>query len=260
MDWWPAVAIEEGTSLTFNPASALVQAMDDDPNLSQQIRGYLLWDEPDMSGTYRSLATLRAWHTAFRERDSTRPIYMNFGWWPVRNQGFAWGPEGASPQFVNELWREQQELTDVLCCDDYQWIATSSDGNTGIGGVWEYAAQVKRLGEIDDDRKPKWVIVETTSQIGDAVPDPADVDKAIWAGIIAGARGIAHRRARPGDRVHHVEPDRRSDRWHLRRADPLRITPEREQLPDPGPRHPAGNDDVHIDDPVTGRRNPDRDR
>lgn len=192
MDWWPALDIESQT-LTFNPAATLVQEMEDDPDLASQITGYLLWDEPDMAGTYRPLTTLRAWHTAIRKRDSTRPIYMNFGWWPVRNQGFAWAPSGSSaphPQVVNELWREQQELTDIMCCDDYQWIADFSAGITGVGGVWCYAEQVHRMGEIDDGRKPKWMIVETTSQIGDAVPDPDDVDKAIWAGIIAGARGV----------------------------------------------------------------------
>lgn len=190
MDWWPAISIDQAT-LTFNPAQELLLAMDEYPDMADQIVGYLLWDEPDMSGTYRTPELMKTWRDAVRSRDSTRPFYFTFGLWAARNQGFGWSPSGATPQTVNELWRTWSELADVLACDDYQFVATNSPGAAGgYGGVWCYAAQVKRMQEITDGRKPIWAVVESTSQVGDSTPTPANFTKSCWAAIIAGARGI----------------------------------------------------------------------
>lgn len=193
MDWWVATSMDTLTvNPPYNPSASLVQLMADEPDMAEQVVGYLLWDEPDMSGTYHTPELLREWHSAMRQRDSTRPFYMNFGLWTARNQGFGWAPTGASPITVNEYWRAWSELTDIMSCDDYQWFGLDGKGHAsvGTGGVWAYAAQIGRMREITDGRKPLWAVIETTSMVDDTTPDPDDVVKSIWASIIAGARGI----------------------------------------------------------------------
>lgn len=186
MDWWPYLDAGSGTS-TFNPTSELVQLMADEPGLAAAVRGYLLDDEPDLVAPYRSPDLLRAWVNAIRQKDSLRPIYLGFGRFMTRNQGFFGMPVGASMQTVNDLWRQWAGCADVIGCDDYSWY--DDNNSSGNFGVWAYAAQIGRLREISDDSKPVWGIVETCARVAGA-PVPEDIRKAVWAMLIAGARGL----------------------------------------------------------------------
>lgn len=181
MDWWPAIA---GGGVD---AQNVLQAQTENAGIASQVVGYHLDDEPDMSFPYRSPDLIRTWLNYVRQRDSTKPIYVGFGIWAVRNQGFAWSPQGASALTVNQLWRQWADMADIVSCDDY---TQSAPGNYG---TWAYAAQVARMREITDDAKPVWITIETTWPNGATavgVPTPDSVRKTVWATLIAGARGV----------------------------------------------------------------------
>jgi len=179
MDWWPVIG-------TLSPAE-MVSLYAEEPDIAESVVGYQLWDEPDLTGTFQPPATLRAWTNGMRVRDSTRPIYLGFGLMATRNQGFFGAPAGGAMLTLNEYWREWADCCDIIACDDYSWYYDNNA--SGNFGVWAYAQQVGRMREICDDAKPVWLVVETTSQIVGA-PLPDDTVKAIWAALIAGARGI----------------------------------------------------------------------
>lgn len=189
MDWYPA--------LHGNDMRPIV-AVAEDPALAQQVRGYMLTDEPDLISPYNPPATVRSWHTAARYRDSTRPIYLNLSYLPVKTQGFQGNPVGASMQVKNAAWREYAAMPDILSCDFYSLAGSDSFGPSngelngesfGRYGIWAYPPQVRRMRDLSDDKVPIWGVVETTSQVPDR-PDPDQVVKAIWSLLIAGARGI----------------------------------------------------------------------
>lgn len=181
MDWYPSFTGAEGDEI--------LRTLDDYPDIAGQVRGYVIIDEPDMSAPYLSPTELRLRANYIKARDSTRPLYLTFGLWAVYNQGFAWSPQGASPQFVNEAWRAWSDCTDIVSCDAY--ALTDDRDPEGRLGVWAYAAQVGRMREVTDGTKPIWATIETTSQTP-AQPVPTDVAKATWAALIAGARGIVY--------------------------------------------------------------------
>jgi hypothetical protein len=179
MDWWPYI-----DPLDDN----LLRVQDEEPAIAAQIRGYQLDDEPDMStGNYRSPALLQTWVNYMRGRDSTKPLYLNFGIPPPVNQGFFHAPSGSSIQTANELWRQWASMADIISCDQYN-LADGTDPSHRYG-VWVYAAQIGRMREICDDTKPVWLVVETTSQTP-SQPTPTQVRQAVWAALIAGARGV----------------------------------------------------------------------
>lgn len=132
MDWWP--------TLGNLSAAELVATLTDEPDIAEQVVGYVLWDEPDLSATYVPPATLRAYVNGMHQRDSTRPIMLGFGKMAVRNQGFFGGPAGGSIQLLNEYWREWASIADVISCDDY--TLSPGDDPYQTFGVWAYAAQV----------------------------------------------------------------------------------------------------------------------
>jgi hypothetical protein len=179
MDWWPSF-------LGSDPAG-IVRVMADEPAIAAQIVGYHLDDEPDMSVPYRPPSLLRGWANGLRSVDSTRPIVMGMGRWAIRNQSFQWAPQGATAQTVNELWREWTACGDLITCDDY--TLTANEDPLGVWGIWAYALHVGRMNDITDSSKPVWVTVETTSGVP-GKPLPEEVRKAIWATLIAGAKGV----------------------------------------------------------------------
>jgi hypothetical protein len=78
-------------------------------------------------------------------------------------------------------------MADIISLDQYN-LADGTDPYDRYG-VWVYAQQVGRCREVCDDAKPVWLVIETTSQTP-AQPTPSQVTRAVWAALIAGARGI----------------------------------------------------------------------
>jgi hypothetical protein len=196
MDWWPTI---HGGDMG---APVVVQ---EDTALAALVRGYHLTDEPDLFSTpYSPPATVKAWRDACRLRDSTRPIFLDLSRFTVQNQGFAMQPPFAGITAWNQSWRDYAALADVLACDMYSLAASDSfdqgaqPGSANRYGLWTYPAQIRRMRNLNDGRTPVWGIVESTSQVPGA-PTPEQVRRAVWAQLIAGARGIMFFDHRFGD-------------------------------------------------------------
>lgn len=186
MDWWPSI---HGGDVTA------VVAVQEDTELASQVKGYLLTDEPDLNTPYNPPLTLLAWRNACRVIDSTRPIALNLSYNPVKNQGFTLQPPGAGALAWNQSWIDYAALCDVLSCDFYSLAASDSFDQNVLAsapnryGIWAYPPQVRRMSELCEGRQPIWGYVETTSQVP-SKPTPTQVERAAWALLIAGARGI----------------------------------------------------------------------
>lgn len=185
VDWYPA---------TYGNADPPI-VVQEDSALAAFVKGYQLADEPDLLTPWNSPATLRTWHSQIRHRDSTRPIYLGLSFNPVKNQGFIWQPPGVTPTNVNQEWRDYAALGDVLACDFYSLAAFDSFNRDALStwhnryGVWAYPAQIGRMRELNFDRAPVWGVVEITSQVP-GFPTAYQIRSAVWAQLIAGARGI----------------------------------------------------------------------
>jgi hypothetical protein len=186
MDWWPSI---HGGDMT---APVAVQ---EDTALATRVKGYLLTDEPDLNTPYNPPSTLLSWRNNCRRIDSTRPIALNLSYNPVKNQGFTLQPPGAGALAWNQSWIDYAALCDVLSCDFYSLAASDSFDQNVLAsapnryGIWAYPPQVKRMAELCEGSQPIWGYVETTSQVPSR-PTPTQVERAAWALLIAGAKGI----------------------------------------------------------------------
>lgn len=196
LDWYPAL---HTTTNGLGDMTAVVMVQED-PALAAHVVGYHLTDEPDLQDPYNDPDTVLAARNEARVRDSTRPIIMGLSYLPVKNQSFIWNPDGATPLVVNQVWRDFGAIPDIFKCDFYSLAGTdsyqpSSDELSGDSwgryGIWAYPRQIQRMRELTDDSRPIWGIVEATSQVPSR-PTPDQVEKAIWALLIAGARGILY--------------------------------------------------------------------
>jgi hypothetical protein len=164
--------------------TAGVQMVLTDPPLAALCKAYNYWDEPDMQGgSGASAETLRNNFVAVRKLDSSRPLYFGFGAFLLQGQSYAWYPNGASVEYVTNMWREQIELTDLGSADDYTM--------TGGQGIWQYGMQMDRLRDATDGRVPLMVAIETCIQVG-GIHNPTvdECKRAAMLSIIHGARWI----------------------------------------------------------------------
>ena len=166
-----------------------------DPELAAHVQGYVLGDEPDMAPTWVDAQTLRNWVTNIRKQDSSRPLFLNFGTAAALTEGWSFLIPGLSLTDHITKVLDQIGVADIVSCDYYNLEPKAS---SGFGGVWTYFAQVRRMRQFSDGLKPVWAIVETTSQ-EPGYPVPDDVEKAVWATLIAGAKGIIFFDHRFGD-------------------------------------------------------------
>lgn len=153
-----------------------------DSALSAQIKGYFLWDEPDMvhnGGTPEQL-----WDRLqnIRTVDSTRPIVLNLGQWPAQSISYQWWPVGAKVDEVTPMWRGYGEIPDVISCDWYNI-------NKPRLGIWTMPKQIQKMRQLSDGRLPVWAYIETCP-IEHSDPSPEQVKRAVWAAFIAGATAI----------------------------------------------------------------------
>jgi hypothetical protein len=175
-----------------------VQALDltpsfvaaEDPAFAARLKGYFVADEPDLIDTptegFRSPAMLRTWIDAVREIDTTRPCIINLGKVPPLTQVFYYKPAGATLLQASQYWRDWAALSDIMSCDFYNM---TSDQDEGRYGIWTYPVITRVMGMLSDGTKPIWGYVETTSQVPNE-PTPAQVYRAAWSHLIAGARGV----------------------------------------------------------------------
>lgn len=189
IDWWAPVV---GGVMDAPVAVQLDEA------LAARVVGYHLVDEPDLNTPYNSPSAIQAWRNTLRAIDSTRPTLLGLSKFVIINQGFVMQPPGAPITSWNDSWRQYAAVCDVLSADMYSLAGEDSYGPTNdelngggptVYGIWTYAEHIKRMNVLCDERIPVWGIIETTSEVPSR-PVPADVVKAAWAQLIAGARGL----------------------------------------------------------------------
>lgn len=157
-----------------------------DPELAERIRGYIVWDEPDMVHNGGYPHQVRDAVNQVRNRDSTRPVALNLGAWAPISISYQWWPVGASVQTLNQHWRQYGQIPDVISCD---WYAMNGKGNEQ-NGPWVYAIQVQKMRQLSDGRLPVFAYIETCPIQNASRPTPELVKQTCWVSIIAGAKGI----------------------------------------------------------------------
>ncbi|GGJ55635.1 DUF4082 domain-containing protein [Glutamicibacter ardleyensis] len=153
-----------------------------DPAISARVKGYFLWDEPDMvhnGGTPDQLWTRLS---NIRHVDSSRPIVLNLGQWPAQSISYQWWPVGAKVDDVTPMWYGYGEIPDVISCDWYNITKPRL-------GIWTMPKQVQKMRQLSHGRIPVWAYVETCP-IETSNPSPEQMKRAVWAAFIAGATGI----------------------------------------------------------------------
>jgi hypothetical protein len=182
MDWYPGVNGEE------DPTFLTQQRMVNDPEVAALIKGYYILDEPDIRFPYTPPTTVRNWINNIRKRDSTRPVSIVFSRVVGLNQDFIHQPQGSSMLQAWDLWRQWAAMIDTMDGDFYALGPSRAEGRFGI---WIYPAFIRRLGELNDHKTPISAAIDTASQ-DPGYPIPADVPKAAWATLIAGAKSISY--------------------------------------------------------------------
>lgn len=161
-----------------------------DPDLGTRVMGYFLCDEPDINPTYVGAQDARTKAADIRRVDSTRPLMVNFGIPIGFGTGFWYLQPGKDPNVAyTENWANVMDIipsADVISID---WYNLNPLDTAGFYGVWTYANNTTRLQQFGKGQKAVWGYIETASGYP-AYPTPDLVEQALWAHIIAGAKGI----------------------------------------------------------------------
>lgn len=149
-------------------------------------------DEPDNAQGRRlrgyappiAPAKVVADYRALRDRDPTRPVFLNLG------QGAAWdGWHGRGERSGHsEDYPEYLQGCDIGCFDIYPVTHPHRD----VQGKLEFVGRgVQRLRRWTSDQKPVWACIET-GHVGNAKvrPTPEQVRDEAWLAIACGASGL----------------------------------------------------------------------
>jgi hypothetical protein len=172
-------------------------AMAEDPVYAAHVKGYHIDDEPDLTFPYRPPELNLQWIQELRRIDSTRPTMLGFSF-VVAVPVFYSQPQGVPYDSAQASWKQWAALPDILMGDFYTLSSGHDLNPSGHYGVWMYAKFTERLRMLGEGRNPILATIETTAQRPNQ-PDPADVVKACWASLIAGAQGIIFFDHRFGD-------------------------------------------------------------
>ncbi len=154
-----------------------------------QLRGWLMDDEPDNAqplpgGGYGSCVlpgevaeVARKW----RERDTTRPVFLNLGQAVINT---AYKGRGSICSRHDEHYPEYIRAADIVSYDVYPV-------NSNLP-LWYVGAGVRRLRGWANYEKPVWNCIETASIRGRATPTPDDIKSEVWMSIINGSMGIVY--------------------------------------------------------------------
>jgi hypothetical protein len=194
-DHWPLV--DYGDDYTGGTVFDVLN----DPAYGACVTGYYMSDEPDLvklpltpggPPEYRSPTVFQGWINLVRDIDSTRPMMIGLSEISGFNGNFyALSPDGEGKMTsYNKSLLAYSDMSDMLDGDMYALASTDDlETNGAVGGVWSQGVFAARLREITRDRKPFFLDIETTSS-KPGEPTPDQVTKAVWAGLISGARGI----------------------------------------------------------------------
>jgi hypothetical protein len=161
---------------------------------SKIIKAWMHPDEPDnaqknalgLSVTCVPPASVAKQTRLMKQRDSTRPIMINFG------RGIAdptWPGRGTCTGDL-DYYAEASNDVDIASFDIYP--VSSSAGL--IKGRLDYIARgVANLRKWAHDARSIWTVIETTRISHDSDrPGPRQIRAEVWLAVIAGARGIVY--------------------------------------------------------------------
>jgi hypothetical protein len=132
-------------------------------------------------------------YSALKQRDPTRPIFLNLGQGVAYDQYVGRGVRRNHP----EDYREYILGSDILSFDIYPAVHDKAE----VAGKLEFVPLgVQRLREWSGDKKIVWNCVEASRISNTKVkPTPAQVRSEVWMSLIAGSRGLIYF-------VHQFEP------------------------------------------------------
>lgn len=166
----------------------------DDPIIAAWMHG----DEPDNAqpvvdpatgerswGPFVPPARIVADYRRIRERDPSRPVFLNLGQGVANDAWIGRGP-GAKLSDYEEYVRG----CDIASFDVYPVAGIGRpDGGEYL---WYVPKGVRRLLEWTGGRKPVWCVIETTGIESGRKPTPDQVRAQVWMAIVSGARGITY--------------------------------------------------------------------
>lgn len=177
---------------------AIVQQTEDALSLKSAhvIRGWMMPDEPDNAqrgptGAYGDCLMpeeILARYRAIRERDTTRPAFLNFG------QGLAhkdWVGRGTKCSKLDHeaYYAAASKGGDIVSFDIYP--ATEARQPAIYGRLDLVAEGVKSLARWAKPDRVVWNAIGTTHiHDPDKRPTPAEIRAQVWMSLIAGSRGI----------------------------------------------------------------------
>jgi len=120
-----------------------------------------------------------------REKDPTRPVFLNLG------QGVAWDNWWGRGERTNhpEDYAEYAKGCDILSFDIYPVVHEQPEVS---GNLWFVAKGVERLRKWSEDKKIVWNALECTSIRTERKPTPQQVRTEVWMSLIHGSRGIVY--------------------------------------------------------------------
>ncbi|MEX1238865.1 MAG: hypothetical protein WEB30_04080 [Cyclobacteriaceae bacterium] len=157
----------------------------DEPDNAQRNRTENKWDP------CRDPAVIVADYNKIREKDPSRPVYLNVG----RGVAYTnWVGRGACRGKV-EMYKISNngylKGCDIASFDIYPVNSREEDVE---GRLWYVAKGIDNLQEWSDHKKPTWCWIETT-RISDKAkrkPTPAEVKSEVWMALIHGAKGFGY--------------------------------------------------------------------
>jgi hypothetical protein len=157
----------------------------DEPDNAQRNRKENKWDP------CRDPAVIVADYNKIKEKDPSRPVYLNVG----RGVAYTnWVGRGACRGKVDMYKISNNGYLkgcDIASFDIYPVNSREEDVE---GRLWYVAKGIDNLQEWSDHKKPTWCWIETT-RISDKAkrkPTPAEVKSEVWMALIHGAKGFGY--------------------------------------------------------------------
>ena len=157
----------------------------DEPDNAQRNRKENKWDP------CRDPAVIIADYKKIKEKDPSRPVYLNVG----RGVAYTnWVGRGVCRGKV-DMYKVSNngylKGCDIASFDIYPVNSREEDVE---GRLWYVAKGIDNLQEWSDHQKPTWCWIETTriSEKAKRKPTPAEVKSEVWMALIHGAKGFGY--------------------------------------------------------------------
>jgi len=144
--------------------------------------------QPDGDGGYGppiEPSVIQNDYYAMKEKDPSRPVYLNLGQGVAYDNYIGRGVRRNHP----EDYPEYIKGTDIVSFDIYPVNSTYDEVS---GNLWYVPYGVDRLVNWSSENQAVWNFIETTNIHNTTGPTPAQIRSEIWMSIIHGSRGILY--------------------------------------------------------------------